>query len=153
MISNSTGPNNSAVSCSSTVCSVYSNESPQRANAVYLCVVHVRVNYGTKQVLTYAFLDQGSTHTFCNQKLVKALGFAGVPNQLTLNTLTGSKRDQGCAFSLSVSSLTEDKTFNLHDVLSIEDIPVTPNAIPAEKDLNSFPHLRDLNFLQVHGPP
>ena len=149
--SSSTSPNNSAVFCSSAVCSVYSNESPQRANAVYLCVVPVRVNYGTKQVVTYAFLDQGSTHTFCNQKLVKALGISGVPNELTLNTLTGSKSHQGYAFSLSVSSLTEDETFNLHDVLSIEDIPVTPNAIPVDKDLNSFPHLRDLNFPKVHG--
>ena len=103
-------------------------------------MVPVRVNYGTKQVVTYAFLDQGSTHTFCNQKLVKALGISGVPNELTLNTLTGSKGHQGYAFSLSVSSLTEDETFNLHDVLSIEDIPVTPNAIPVDKDLNSFPH-------------
>ena len=122
------------MSCSGAVCSVYSNESPQRANAVYLCVVPVRVNFGTKQVLTYAFLDQGSTHSFCNQKLVKTLGIFGVPNELTLNTLTGSKRHQGCAFSLSVSSLTEDETSNLHDVLSIEDIPVIPNAITAEKD-------------------
>ena len=114
-------------------------------------MVLVWANYGTKQVVTYAFLDQGSTHTFCNQKLVKTLGISGIPNELTLNTLTGSKSHQGCASSLSVSSLTEDETFNLHDVLFIEDIPVTPNAIPADKDLNIFPHFRDLNFPQVHG--
>ena len=46
--------------------------------------------------------------------------------------------------------LTENETFNFHNVLSIEDIPVTPNAVPAGKDLNPFPYLRDLNFPQVH---
>ena len=40
-----------------------------------------------KQVVTYAFLDQGYTHAFCNLKLVKALGISEVPNKLIQNIL------------------------------------------------------------------
>ena len=41
--------------------------------AVYLCVVPVRVAHKNKSILTYAFLGQGSTHTFCDENLVKTL--------------------------------------------------------------------------------
>ena len=33
---------------------------------VYLCIVPVRVRYKENEVLTYAFLDQGSIHTYCD---------------------------------------------------------------------------------------
>ena len=39
--------------------------------AVYLCVVPVRVAHKNKSILTYAFLNQGSTHIFCDKNLVK----------------------------------------------------------------------------------
>ena len=105
-------------------------------------MIPIQVNYGTKQVATLVFLDQGFTHTYCNRRLVKALGIFGVPNVFT--------RNRSCAFSLAVLSLTEDETIDLHDFLPIEDILVAPNAITAVKDVKSFPHLRDLNFPQVY---
>ena len=62
------------------VCNLNTNDSPENTIAlftvskatdsdanVYLCVVPVRVRYKEKDVLTYAFLDQASTHTFCDK--------------------------------------------------------------------------------------
>ena len=45
------------------------------SGTVYLCVVPVRVAHKNKSILTYAFLNQGSTHTFCDENLVKTLNF------------------------------------------------------------------------------
>ena len=45
----------------------------QVADNVYLCVIPFNVSYGEQQVLTYAFLNQGSTHSLCDQKLINAL--------------------------------------------------------------------------------
>ena len=54
----------------STCASSFSSSEPL-SKAVYLCVVPVKVRYQDQEVLTYAFLDQGSTHTFCDKRLVK----------------------------------------------------------------------------------
>ena len=39
---------------------------------VYLCIVPVRVSFSENVVSTYAFLDQGSTHSFCKRSLCKS---------------------------------------------------------------------------------
>ena len=38
-----------------------------------LCVVPVRVQHKDKKALTYAFFNQGSSHSFCDQTLINAL--------------------------------------------------------------------------------
>ena len=51
---------------------------------VYLKVIPVRVSAGNKSVLTYAFLDQGSTATLCDKRLL---------NQLVLGVLGFGRKD------------------------------------------------------------
>ena len=68
-----------------------------------------------------------------------------------MHTLTGTKGHEGCSFDLTFSSLDEAETFDVSKILSIDDIFVTPNAVPASGDLNQFTHLRGLNYPQVHG--
>ena len=88
-------------------------------NAVYLCVVSVEVTVDNKEVLTYAFLDQGSTHLFCNKKLIDSLGISGTPDEIVLQTLTDSKAHNGCTYSLSVSSLAGNESFVLPKVFPL----------------------------------
>ena len=85
-------------------------------NAVYLCVVPVKVTVENKEVLTYAFLDQGSTHSFCNKKLIASLGISGTPDEIVLQMLTDLKAHKGCTFSLSVSSLDGNESLVLPKV-------------------------------------
>ena len=125
--------------------------STQIENAVYLCVVPVKVSYNGKQVATYAFLDQGSTNTFCNKTLINALGISGTPDQIVLHTLTGSVGHKGFSCQLTVTSLNEQESFVLPNVLSIDNIPMTPNAVPTTRDLIEFPHLRGLQFPKIRG--
>jgi len=48
------------------------------SNAVFLKVVAVKVCFAEREERTYAFLDQGSTTSFCEQSLVKKLEATGV---------------------------------------------------------------------------
>ena len=54
-------------------CTSSISSSESLSKAVYLCIVPVKVRYQDQEVLIYAFLDQGSTHTFCDKRLVEAL--------------------------------------------------------------------------------
>ena len=102
-----------AKSCSSTVCSlsgVYKLHGRSLQN-VYFYVVPANVTFETKSVITYAFLDQGSTHSFCHNALVNTLDLHGDANKFTLQTLTGTKANSGINVSLSVSSLNGNESF------------------------------------------
>ena len=44
----------------------------QISSGVYLCVVPVCVKYGEHEAMTHAFLDQWSSQSLCDQKLIKA---------------------------------------------------------------------------------
>ena len=119
------------------------------AEGIYLCVVPVIVTYGNKSVKTYAFLDQGSTRSFCDKRLVDILGASGPTDEIVLQTLTGAKSYQGITFSLSVSCLEGGETFSLSNVVSIPEIPVSPNPVPAKGDLNRFAHLKGIPFSSI----
>ena len=119
------------------------------SEGIYLCVVPVTVTYGRKSVNTYAFLDQGSTRSFCDLKLVELLGASESTDEVILQTLNGSKRYQGLVLSFSVASLGETQQFSLCNVLSIPNIPVSPNPVPVKEDLRQFAHLRGIEFLQL----
>ena len=122
------------------------------SDGVYLCVVPVKVHCKGKTVRTYAFLDQGSTHSFCDDKLIRALGVSGQEENMTLQTLCNpSVTCRGVTLSLDVSSLDGIQSISLTKVFSIKNIPVSPNAIPAKGALNKMPHLHDIEFQKIPG--
>ena len=122
----------------------------QVSNGVYLCVVPVLVKYEGREALTYAFLDQGSSQSFCDKKLIEALKISGSPEDITLQALINPACNyQGLTSSLTVSSLHGTNSITL--VISIADIPVKPNAIPAKNELNALSHLKDIHFASVKG--
>ena len=59
----------------------------QASNGVYLCVVPVKVMYGNKTVITYAFLVQALTQSLCDKRLVNAFGVDDDLQSITLHTL------------------------------------------------------------------
>ena len=61
---------------------------------IFLCVVPVIINYNSKEMKTYAFLDQGSTHTFCDKSLVDFFEIEGSYEKLCIQTLNGITRNQ-----------------------------------------------------------
>ena len=64
-------------SCSSNTSVVACSHDSNNSDGVYLCVVSVQIQCEGKTVVTYAFLNQGLTHSFCDNKLIQALGTSG----------------------------------------------------------------------------
>ena len=118
---------------------------------VYLCVVPVRVRYDNAEVHTYAFLDLGSTHTFCDTKLINAINVSGESENISVNTLNGVTPHSGVKCSLSILPIKEDDEFILTDVISLDKIPVKPNILPAKGDIAELAYLRDIKSSSLKG--
>jgi len=87
------------------VCSVVDTNSARpkvSGLGIYLNVVPVVVNQGEKRIATYAFLDPGSSVSFCEKKLVDKLGAVGSPKSINIQTLTGPRMLDTVAVSMSV---------------------------------------------------
>ena len=124
----------------------------QLSNNVYRCVVRVLVYHGTIKVRTYAFLDQGSTHTFCDRKQLKTLDISRSPETINLQTLGQAIFTyQVSTCSLHVSAIDGEEAIELPKVFSMDELPIRPNLIPAKENLKAFSHLRDLTFPKVEG--
>ena len=82
------------------------------SGTVYLCVVLVRVAHKNKSILTYAFLDQGSTHTFCDKNLVKTLNLNSSETSIQIKTINGSSKVyKSILCNLEVSALNNVTRF------------------------------------------
>ena len=110
----------------------------------------VKVQHEGKTVLTYAFLDQGLTHSLCDTKLCTG----------TWSNCSGRKHDfqtlghpatsyRVVSLTLSVSSLDGLHSENVPNVFSIKNIPIYPNVIPAKGVLNTMPHLNGITFERI----
>ena len=127
------------------------NQQPHSDSDVYLCVVLVFIRNGDKEYCTDAFLDQGSSHTFCNDHLIEVLQVDGSQNKISLQTLNGLTTDQPTRVcELVVSDLNKQSFFVLPSVHSVETISIKPNAIKG-KSVAEMPHLRDISFRELRG--
>ena len=65
-------------------------------NVISMSIVPVVVHYNdtTKDVLTYALLDNCSYGTFSHQDLLSCLGVEGVKVEITVKTLTGEDTEE-----------------------------------------------------------
>ena len=107
-------------------------------------IVFVKESKSCQKFTTYAFLDQGSTHSFCSKTLVAALAISGPKQSLHLTTVTGkTKSYDSMTCELDVSGMNSDKSYFLNKVYTIDDIPVKPNQIPEGPQL---PHLDGINL-------
>ena len=112
----------------------------------------MKVTHGNKTVITYAFLDQGSTHSFCDKKLVNAFEVDDNLQSITLHNLGNvAATHLGHTLNLKFFSLDDSYVVDLPKVFSIDDIPVRPNLKPAKCEIKEMPQLCDLAFPKVDG--
>ena len=117
---------------------------------MFLNVVPVRVTAPNgKAVYTYALLDSGSTTHFCDRRLLQALGVEGKPTNVALSTVTcDSQKHNSVSADLMISTLEGEESIPLSDVLSVTNIPASPNVFRPDYK-RRWPHLRGLPFPQV----
>ncbi len=114
--------------------------------------VCVKAQKGTKTVMTYAFLDPGSSTTFATESLIHLLNMNGRNTSISLRTMGNVSIVNTCIVTgLEISSLDGDEFIELSEVYSQKAIPVTKDNIPRQEDVNSWPHLKDVKLPTIQA--
>ena len=104
--------------------------------------VKVREKNSTREIITYAFLDPGSTASFITDDLMKNLGCEGKKMKITLETLGRTHSTYTHAVKgLEVVGLEGSSVIEISRVYSRKDLPVSARHIPTQKDIDKWRHL------------
>ena len=112
--------------------------------------VQVKSNKGTKTVITYAFLDQGSTAVFCTESLMHKLHLTGRKGRILLRTMGQEKVvSSNIVSGLEVAALEGDNFLELPRAYTQESMPVHRENIPTERDIEQWSHLKHIRLPQI----
>jgi len=82
-------------------CNVPSYSFTTDMSVVFLNIIPVRITCGDKEVVTNAFLDQGSSTSLCDSRLLQQLQFQGEKISFSLTTVNKVKEKRH-GFKVSV---------------------------------------------------
>ncbi|XP_052237805.1 uncharacterized protein LOC127849123 [Dreissena polymorpha] len=118
--------------------------------ALPIVPVRVKAKSSDKFVETYAFLDSGSTATFCSDRVLHLLGIEGKKTILTLSTLENKQKQTTREVrGLEISSLDGGHTIEFPPVFTQPSLPLSRADVPSEEDVTGWPHLRDLELERI----
>ena len=103
-----------------------------------------------RAVTTYAFLDNGSSASFIDSSLLAQLGVPSAQRTLTLTTVSGKKvLHTQVTGGLGVSDLDEVHRVPLPPLYTLDDLPVSKEEIPRQKDADEWRHLQGIRLSEV----
>lgn len=112
--------------------------------------VQVKAKKGDVILQTYAFLDPGSSGTFCTESLVQRLNVKKRSTNFMLRTLGQEKTIASHIVSgLEVSGLDNDDFIDLPDVVTQRCMPVSQHNIPRQDDVDQWPYLNCVKLHQI----
>ena len=125
------------------------NVNAVRASRPRVCfkVVPVRVSVPTsqKEFITNAFLDSGSDATLCLESLVQEFSIDDAkPVKYTMTTVNRKQEKVGYEVHLNIGSISGSEKFVLENVLTTDNLPVTPKHVAENDELHEWQHLRNL---------
>ena len=145
-------PNQSVISaCTNTSCDEdSSNETHSNECTMAIIPVKVRLSGSTRVLKTYAFLDPGSNVSFCSENLRRSLGAQGRRLKLNMETMGMAQTIYTYELhGLALMDLQENNCIYLPAVYSKQNIPVSNSHIPTMKDLQRWPHLKDIYLPEI----
>ncbi|XP_035986832.1 uncharacterized protein LOC118560169 [Fundulus heteroclitus] len=114
--------------------------------------VQVKSKRGNETVVTYAFLDPGSTASFCTERLMNRLNLTGRKLGILLRTMGQEKVvDSYMLSGLEVAGLDSDNFCSLPEMFTQRSMPVHQGNIPHSKDLIRWPHLSDIKIPEINA--
>ena len=114
--------------------------------------VQVKMSKGNRTVNTYAFLDPGSSATFCTEALMDELKAKGNKADILLTTLAQKRSIHSHKISgMEVAGLEENAFLRLPDVYTHESIPVTHKNIPSQEDIQKWPYLNNVLVKRINA--
>ena len=143
---------NACVSLSEEACA-YTGAGGKCALAVL--PVKVKSKKSDRYVETYAFIDPGSTASFCTEDLRRKLNLRGRRTQILLNTMGCNKADDGKTLKtlvltdLEMCGVEEDSYIDLPKVFTHGFIPVQKDNIPKQEDIAKWSYLKDVSLPHI----
>lgn len=119
-----------------------------------LAIVPVRVKNkkSNKAVEVYAFMDPGSSATFCTETLAERLNVQGRKTELVLSTINAKKRVESYILTdLEVSGLEENNFIELTKVFTQRSIPVSTKNVPLQKHADKWPYLNEVRLPHINA--
>lgn len=112
--------------------------------------VQVKSKRGQETLVTYAFLDPGSTASFCTERLMTRLNLTGKKLGILLRTMGQEKVVDSYKLSdLEVAGLDSNNFCGLPEIFTQRSMPVHRGNIPRSKDLQRWPHLRHIEIPEI----
>ncbi len=109
--------------------------------------VQVKSKLGDFTVTTYAFLDPGSTATFCTEGLMRRLKMTGMKKCILLRTMGHENVvNTSVLTGLEISGLSEDKFMDFPEVLTQKTIPVSKDNVLNPEDIRKWRYLDDVKI-------
>ena len=130
-------------------------EAEVRGKSTMMPVVPVRVRgIGGKEVLTNAFLDQGSSGSFITSQLAEQLGLDMEDVSIRIDTVTGVGHEvkSGVMRGAEVSPIGSDECFSLPSLFVLHSIPVSLQDRCEGTDRNQWENLADLPMCELDAP-
>lgn len=120
--------------------------------ALSIVPVCVKSKKGNSVVMTYAFLDSGSSASFCTESLMNKLNLPGKRVNILLRTMSQDKSVGSYVLKdLEVSGLSQEVYCALPEVYTQETMPVTTANIASQKDLECWPHLSNICLPKINA--
>ena len=113
--------------------------------------VKVWIKGSKTPTVTYAFLDSGSSSTFCTETLMRQLGVSGPKTTISLTRLEkkDSLVDSFVVTDLTISDLDENVFIDLPLLYTRPSVPVSREDIPTQDDVDKWPHLSGVHLPKV----
>ncbi len=134
-------PNHDKPSISSHACGHIG--AGEEESVLSIVPVKIKASKGNKIVQTYAFLDPGSSATFCTTGLMNRLNMTGKKTNILLRTMNQEKTMVSNVVSgLEVSALFENNFIALPDVYTQTSMPVNKHNIPIQSEVSKWLYLK-----------
>ena len=114
--------------------------------------VQVKARKGNKVIQTYAFLDSGSTSTFCSEALMRRLNLTGKRSKICL--LTMSPKTTVSTYivdELEISGLNGERYYALPNVYTQKTIPATTASIIKSETIKKWPYLDHIVIPEIQA--
>ena len=121
-----------------------------RVHLLYFNIVPVRVRNGDRELLVNTFLDQRSSATLCDQRLLEALNIPSEDVTFGLTTVgCASQQMKAKKARLTVALAVDGKFIALPNVISASSLSLCRNPRLSLQDLDRWPHVKGVDLITL----
>ena len=129
-----------------------SYQDNERECLMAIVPVRIRRTSCSKDIITYAFLDPGSSVSFCTEKIMRQLGCEGHRLRITLDTMgVPHTMNTYSVNNLEICDLDGNHAIVLPKVYTKKKMPVSKYHIPTQNDIDHWEHLRGVHLPSVEA--